>query len=91
VPSLHFPLQTHNRPPSPPQFRDLNLPTAQTRRPDEILAPSSVFGVLPDSIDGDRYVVPFRTDRNGFGTRVPPHPQPLNTFPGRHQVARNGT
>ena len=89
MPSLHFPLQTHNRPPSPPQFRDLNLPSAQTRRPEDILAPSSVLGVLPDSHDG--YAVPFRTDRNGFGRRIPTHPQPLNTFPGRHQVARNGT
>jgi hypothetical protein len=84
VPSFHFP--THNQPPSPPQFRDFNLPSVRTRRPEEIDAPSGMLGIIPDV--GGGYDVPFRVERNGFGRRVPSRPEGLNILPGRNQVGR---
>jgi hypothetical protein len=88
VPSFHFP--AHKQPPSPPQFRDFNLPSVGTRRPDEIIAPSGMLGIIPDDIaTAGGHNVPFRVERTGFGRRIPTRPEGLNTLPGRHQMARN--
>ena len=88
VPTFHFP--AHNQPPSPPQFRDFNLPNLRTRRPEELQIPSGMLGIIPDSIgsSGGGYDVPFRIERNGFGRRVPSRHEGLNSLPGRHQLAR---
>jgi len=85
VPSLHHPLQSlHNRPPSPPQFRDLGLPTLETRRPEALVPPSSVLGTIPDSIAAG-HEVPFRDELGiGLGRRIPQRTEGLEIQPGRH-------
>jgi len=89
VPSLHHPLQTfHNRPPSPPQFRDLNLPSITSRRPGELDAPTSLLGVIPDAA-AMGYEVPFRIEQSGLGRRLPARREALNVLPGRHGQGRN--
>jgi hypothetical protein len=88
---MHFPLQGHSRPVSPPQFRDFNLPTGSQARPDDggDFLPSAMLGIIPDSIATSGYEVPFRVEGNGIGRRIPARMEGLNTFPGRHQLGRN--
>jgi len=90
LPSFHFPLQTHNRPPSPPQFRDFRLPSAETRRPEDLMIPSGLLGMVGDGGGVGTYNVPFRVGGNnrGFGRRVPGRSEGLNPFPGSHQQGR---
>ena len=88
---MHFPLQGHNHPASPPQFRDFNLPTSSQTRQDEEsdFRPSAILGIIPDNIATSGYDVPFRIEGHGIGRRIPARTEGLNTFPGRHQVGRN--
>ena len=88
---MHFPLQGHNRPVSPPQFRDFDLPSSsQTRRDEESdFLPSAMLGIIPDYIATSGYEVPFRIEGSGIGRRIPARTEGLNTFPGRHQAGRN--
>jgi hypothetical protein len=89
VPSLHHPLQTfHNRPPSPPQFRDLNLLSLQERRGDVVDVPSGLLGVIPDGVGGG-YDVPFRVGRGGMGRRIPSRSEGLS-IPGRNGQGPRG-
>ena len=80
---MHHPLQTlHHMPPSPPEFRDLNLPTSETQRPDEIDVPTSVLGAIPTGM-GVTYEVPSRLQSNGMGRRLPIRMEGLNILASR--------
>lgn len=85
VPSLLHPLQSlHNRSPSPPLFRDFDLPSLHTRRPEEIIAPSNLLGTIPDGVV-DSYQLPVREDSSlGLGRRIPPRTEALSIHPGRN-------
>jgi hypothetical protein len=83
VPSLHHPLQTfHNRVPSPPQFRDLNLPSMQSGRQGEIEAPTSLLGMIPDALARE-HDVSFLSIPRQSGRRLPPQFEGLNIMPDR--------
>lgn len=83
MPSLHHPLHTfHNRQPSPPLFRDLNLPRMQSGRHGEIDTPTSLLGMIPDALAGEHDVsflpIPYRS-----GRRIPLQHEGLNIMPDR--------
>jgi hypothetical protein len=81
VPSLHHPSRAlRNRPLSPPIFRDFDLPAPPVLRPDDLIAPSSILGVLPNRVARD-YQVPFPPEQSGFGRRVPARLDSLPGFP----------
>lgn len=83
VPSLHHPLQTfHNRQPSPPLFRDLNLPSLQAARQGEIDTPTSVLGMIPDALAGEHHI-DFLSIPSRSGRRIPLPHEGLNIMPDR--------
>jgi hypothetical protein len=79
VPSLvHTSLQGQQRVGDPTSFRDFGLPTLETRRAEEILAPSSILGTIPRVDDA----IPYRESESRLGRRVPRRTDDLISLSG---------
>ena len=79
------PLQSsHNRSPSPPLFRDFDLPTLDTRRPEEITTPSNLLGTIPDDTVGSDQLPFHEVSSLGLGRRIPSRTEALSIHPGRN-------